>query len=177
MAKLLQVVQLGHPVIRQKSKPVKNVKDRNIQTLIDNLMATVMDVDGVGIAAPQVYEPLRLFIMASHPNPRYPNAPFMDPTAVINPKIISHSKTKAKDWEGCLSIPGIRALVPRYTSDKVEYTDRVGKKVTREFADFLAPIFQHEADHLDGIVFLDRLKNMQEVITEKEYQKLITAKK
>ncbi len=173
MATLLQIAQLGHPVIRQKAKQVERFEDPKIQTLVDDLIATVMDVNGVGIAAPQVYESLRLFIMASHPNPRYPKAPDMEPTAIINPKIISHSRSKEKDWEGCLSIPGIRALVPRYKWVKVQYCDRQGKKVIQTYTDFLARIFQHESDHLDGIIFLDRLENMQEVMTEKEYLKVV----
>ncbi|MBI2405352.1 peptide deformylase [Candidatus Gottesmanbacteria bacterium] len=136
-----------------------------------------MDVNGVGIAAPQVYQPYRMFIVASHPNPRYPNAPEMKPIPVINPTIVSHSKNKIKDWEGCLSIPGIRGLIPRYQSIKVEFTNRNGKKEKREFSDFIARIFQHENDHLDGIVFLDRVENNKEIITDKEYQKLIAQTK
>jgi peptide deformylase len=175
--KLLQVSQLGHPVLRATTKPVKDVKSEKVQELIDDLIATVMDVDGVGIAAPQVYEPIKLFIVASHPNPRYPNAPKMKPTAIINPKILSHSKEKAKDWEGCLSIPGIRGLIPRYKSIKVEYTTREGEIKKREFKNFVARIFQHEYDHLDGIVFLDRIDTTKEIITEKEYQKIVAKEK
>lgn len=173
----LRVAQLGNPVLREKCRVVKDVKDKKIQTLIDNLLMTVMEVNGVGLSAPQVYQPLRLFIMASHPNPRYPNAPYMEPTAIINPKIISTSNEKIKDWEGCLSIPGIRALIPRYKSISVEYTARNGESVKRSFQDFLARIFQHEYDHLEGIVFLDRIESTKEIITEKEYQKVIVKKK
>lgn len=171
---LLQVAQLGSPILRKKAKDVGNIKDEKVQSLIENLAATVMDVDGVGLAAPQVYEPLRIFIIASHPNPRYPNAPKMKPTAIINPKIISMSGEKLKDWEGCLSIPGIRALVPRYKSVKVEYTIRNGRVNKKEFKDFIARIFQHEYDHLEGIVFLDRLESTKDTVTEKEYQRIIT---
>jgi peptide deformylase len=177
MATLLQVAQLGQPILRQKAKPVTDIHSRKIQNLIDNLIATLMDANGVGIAAPQIYESLRLFIVASHPNPRYPNAPKMEPTPMINPKIISHSKTKTKDWEGYLSIPGIRALIPRYTKITVKYVDRKGKKQTKTFEDFIARIIQHENDHLDGIVFLDRVQNTNNIITEKEYQRIISAKK
>src|SRR3989344_4187690 len=113
MSTLLQIDQLGHPVLRQKARSVENIKSKKIQQLIDDLISTVMDVDGVGIAAPQVYQSLRIFIIASHPNPRYPHAPKMKPTAIINPKILDMSKGKAKDWEGCLSIPGLRGLIPR----------------------------------------------------------------
>lgn len=129
MAKLLQVAFLGHPVLRQKAKEVQNARNSRIQLLIDDLIETVMDVNGVGIAAPQVYESLRIIIVASHPNPRYPNAPEMKQTPMINPKIIAHSKVKKKDWEGCLSIPGIRGLIPRFTSITIEYVDRKGKKL------------------------------------------------
>ncbi len=177
MGKLLQIVQLGHSILRQKAKTVTNIKDRQIQVLIDDLIATVMDVEGVGIAAPQVYQSVKVFIVASHPNPRYPNAPKMEPTAMINPKLLRYNKVKHKDWEGCLSIPGIRGLIPRYTTVKFEYTDRTGKLVRTEYAnDFLARIFQHELDHLKGTVFLDRLESNKDIITEKEYQRLVSTK-
>jgi len=174
MPKLLQIAQLGQPVLRRKAKAVANVADKEIQALIDDLMVTVKDVEGVGIAAPQVYEGKRVFILASHPNPRYPKAPKMTPTAVINPKIISHSEKTEKDWEGCLSIPGIRALAPRWQGILVEYTDRKGKIIKRPFTGFVARIFQHEYDHLEGIVFLDRVETTKDIITEKEYQKLVS---
>lgn len=177
MAKLLQIAQLGHEVLRKKAQKITNIGDHKIQDLIDDLIETVMDVNGVGISAPQVYESIRLIIVASHPNPRYPNAPEMEPTPMINPKILSHSKTKKKDWEGCLSIPGIRGLIPRYTSITIEYMDRNGKKVKRNFSDFIARIAQHEIDHLDGIMFLDRIESNREVITDKEYLKRIAMKK
>ena len=174
MPRLLQIAQLGHQVLRQKAAVVKNLTDKEIQILIDDLIMTVKDIDGVGIAAPQVYESRRIFILASHPNPRYPKAPKMTPMVVINPKIISHSNKTVKDWEGCLSIPGIRALVPRYQSIEVEFTNRQGKKVKRQFKDFVARIFQHETDHLNGIVFLDRIETSKDIITEKEYTRLVS---
>ena len=174
---LLQVAQLGHPVLRKKCRPVKNIKDPKIKLIVENLTATVMEVDGVGIAAPQIYEPIRLFVIASHPNARYPHAPEMKPTAIINPKIISASQIKEKDWEGCLSVPGVRALVPRDTSIQVEYTTTEGKRIKRRFRDFVARIFQHEYDHLEGVVFLDRIESTKEIISEKEYQRLMTKKK
>jgi peptide deformylase len=92
---------------------------------------------------------------------------------MINPSILAHSTQIAKGWEGCLSIPGIRGLVPRYQAIEVEYTDRDGKLQKLELTDFVARIFQHEYDHLDGIVFLDRLESTQDIITEQEYQKRI----
>ncbi|MBI5465488.1 peptide deformylase [Candidatus Gottesmanbacteria bacterium] len=125
----LQVVQIGRPILRKKAKAVTNISDQTIQELIDNLLVLVKDVNGVGIAAPQVSFSKRIFILASHPNPRYPNAPKMKPTAIINPKIISHDKVIIKDWEGCLSVPGIRGLIPRFKTINVEYYDRKGKRI------------------------------------------------
>lgn len=171
MSQLLQIAQLGSPVLRKKAQRVKNITDKNVQILINDLIDTVKDVDGVGIAAPQVYKSLQIFILASYPNARYPKAPKMKPTAIINPKIISISKSMAKDWEGCLSIPGIRGLVPRYTWIKVEYSTRDNKRIKKTFKDFVARIFQHEYDHLQGVVFLDRLESSLDIISEKEFRK------
>ena len=173
MGELLPIIQLGDPILRQKATLVENIKDERIQKLIDDLTATVAQANGVGIAAPQVAESCRLFIVASRPNPRYPNAPEMEPTAMINPKIIAHSTEIVKGWEGCLSIPGIRGFVPRTQAIEVEYTDRNGKLQKQEFTDFVARIFQHEYDHLDGIVFLDKLESTLDIVTEQEYQKRV----
>jgi peptide deformylase len=177
MATLLQIAQLGHPVLRQKAMMVENVKSAKFQKLIDDLIVTLMDINGVGIAAPQVYESVQLFIVASHPNPRYPNAPQMVPTPIINPRIISRSKQTAKDWEGCLSVPGIRGKVTRSTKIKVEFTNRLGKIETQTYTDFIARIFLHEYDHLQGLVFLDRVVSNRDLISDKEYLKLISQKK
>jgi peptide deformylase len=176
MGTILEISQLGNPVLRQQAKPLENIQDAGISKLIDDLMTTVGYMNGVGVAAPQVAQSVRLFIVASRPNLRYPNAPEMEPTAMINPRILSCSSETVKEWEGCLSIPGIRGLVPRYRAIEVEYTDRHGKLQKQELTDFVARIFQHELDHLDGLVFLDRVESTQELITEQEYQKLISQK-
>lgn len=173
---LLQIALLGNPVLRKKVKTVTNIRDPKIQQLIDDLLVTVMDVNGVGISAPQIYQSLRIFIVASHPNPRYPNAPLMKPTPIINPKILSHNKKMEKGWEGCLSIPGLRGLIPRYTQVHVEYSDRKGKRMTRTFSDFIARIFQHEYDHLEGILFTDRMETNRDLISEKEYFRMLEKK-
>jgi peptide deformylase len=170
---LLPIIQLGNSILRQKATEVEDIQDETIQKLIDDLMATVIEVNGVGIAAPQVAQSYRVMIVASRPNPRYPHAPHMEPTAMINPRIIAHSSTMIKDWEGCLSIPGIRGLVPRYEAIEVEYTDRNGKIQRQLLTNFVARIFQHEYDHFDGIVFLDRLESNLDIVTDHEYQKLI----
>ncbi|PMB23966.1 peptide deformylase [Fischerella thermalis] len=170
---LLPIIQLGNSILRQKATEVEDIQDKTIQKLIDDLMATVTEANGVGIAAPQVAQSYRVMIVASRPNPRYPHAPHMEPTAMINPRIIAHSSTMIKDWEGCLSIPGIRGLVPRYEAIEVEYTDRNGKIQRQLLTNFVARIFQHEYDHFDGIVFLDRLESNLDIVTDHEYQKLI----
>lgn len=174
MAEILEIIQLGDPLLRAKAEVVENIQDWRIQKLIDDLITTVEQANGVGIAAPQVAASNRLFIVASRPNPRYPNAPEMEPTPMINPKILASSTEMVKGWEGCLSIPGIRGLVPRSQAIEVEYTDRNGKLQKQELTDFVARIFQHEYDHLDGIVFLARLKSTQDIVTEHEYQKRIS---
>ncbi len=177
MARLLQIAELGQPILRQKAENVKNPLDPSVLSLIDDLTGTIMDANGVGLSAPQVYESTRVAVIASHPSPRYPDAPTVPPFAIINPVITASSKTIKSDWEGCLSIPGIRGFVPRCTSISIEYTDREGKAKKESYDTFLARIIQHEVDHLDGILFLDRITYNTDLISEKEYQKMIRSKK
>ena len=127
MAIIRQVSQLGHTVLRDENKLIEDVTDPQIQSLIDDMLLTVKDYHGVGIAAPQVYQSYKIFIVASSPNSRYPYAPNRAPFALIDPEIISHSQEMIKGWEGCLSIPGIRGIVPRYKSVTVSYITRDGK--------------------------------------------------
>lgn len=174
MANILEVVQLGEPVLRQQAKPVVDL-DQQLSRLIEDLITTVRQTNGVGIAAPQVGKSQRLFIVASHPNPRYPEAPTMEPTAMINPKLLAHSEEMLKDWEGCLSIPGLRGLVPRYQEIEVEYTNPAGQLQKQILTNFVARIFQHELDHLNGVVFLDRLDSTHDLVTEQTYQKRLAA--
>lgn len=180
MAEILEVSQVGNPILRQVAQPIDLPDDRPlgrlnepIQTLIDNLMETLLQSNGVGIAAPQVAASYRLVIIASRPNPRYPNAPEMEPTVMINPRIIGTSDETVKDWEGCLSVPGIRGLVPRYRAIDIEYCDRQGELQQQHLTDFVARIFQHELDHLNGMVFLDRLETTRDIVTDQEYLKLL----
>jgi peptide deformylase len=177
MSETTSIIQLGNPILRRKAAWVENIEDEQIQKLIDDLIVTVSQANGVGIAAPQVAEAYRLFIVASRPNSRYPDAPEMEPTAMINPQIISHSTEVVKGWEGCLSVPGIRGLVPRYQAIEIEYTDRNGNLQKQELTDFVARIFQHEYDHLEGKVFLDRVESTEELMTEAEYQERIIIRK
>jgi peptide deformylase len=168
-----QIAQLGHPVLRAPVDQIVIPVSDAIQSLVADMLLTLRDSNGVGIAAPQVYESKAIFIVASRPNPRYPTAPLMDPEVVINPEILERSPTIVKDWEGCLSIPGIRGEVPRHREITVRYQSIDGQLVERVFSDFVARIFQHEDDHVRGIVFFDRLESPRDVVTEKEFQKLM----
>ncbi|MBW4623455.1 MAG: peptide deformylase [Cyanosarcina radialis HA8281-LM2] len=173
MTDILPVIQLGNPILRQTAEPIADLSDELLPKLIDALIATAASSNGVGIAAPQVARSYRLLVVASRPTPRYPHAPNMEPTAMLNPKIVARSAEVVKDWEGCLSVPGIRGLVPRHRAIEVEYSDRQGQLQRQELTDFVARIFQHEYDHLDGMVFLDRVESTQELVTEQEYQKMM----
>lgn len=144
-----------------------------VRSLVQDLLATLEQSNGVGIAAPQVAQSVRLFIVASRPTPRYPHAVTMDPTVMVNPRILTHSQATQKDWEGCLSIPDQRGLVERYQWVEVEYQDMHGQRQHQRLTDFVARIFQHELDHLDGILFCDRLDPADRLISEAEYQDLV----
>jgi peptide deformylase len=167
------ICQLGNPILRQKAEAIANVHDRSVQNSIEQLMSSLTESNGVGIAAPQLGRSIQIVIVASRPNPRYPHAPYMEPVVMINPKVRSHSDELVKDWEGCLSIPGIRGLVPRYKSIEVEYTSCDGRREQQKFSDFPARVFQHEYDHLEGKVFLDRVESSLEIIADSEYLKLV----
>lgn len=167
------IAELGAPVLRSVAEAVEDVSSLQVQEFIDALLATCEQAQGMGIAATQVYKPWRIFIMAAKPNPRYPHAPDMEPTAIINPELIWQSDATEKDWEGCLSLPGIRAQVPRAKSIRVRYLTRSGEQVYAEFESFLARLFLHEFDHLNGKVFIDRVESTLDIVMEKEYQRII----
>jgi peptide deformylase len=168
------IAQIGIPILRSQALPVEQVTDSKIIELIDCLVKTVTANQGVGIAAPQISQPYRIFIIASHPSDRYPHAPTMPPTAMINPRILSHGEQLEEDWEGCLSVPNTRGLIPRYQQIEVEYTTKTGELKQEILTGFIARIFQHELDHLDGIIFTDRLSDPYDLYTEAEYRQLIS---
>jgi peptide deformylase len=151
--------------------PVELPVEAAVRSLADDMLATLREADGVGIAAPQVHESQSLFIVASRPNARYPDAPLMEPEVVINPEILDRSPEMIKGWEGCLSIPGIRGEVPRHRTIRVRYRNLEGSMVERELTEFVARVFQHEYDHLHGVVFLDRLESVRDIVSEREYQR------
>lgn len=169
MPLLRQIAQLGHPVLRAPASAISLPAGESVRALVEDMLATLVEAEGVGLAAPQVHEGASLFLVASRPNARYPDAPSMDPEVVINPEIVEASPELVKGWEGCLSIPGLRGLVPRHRRIVARYRTLDGAEVEREFADFVARVFQHEFDHLHGLVFLDRLESPRDVVTEREY--------
>jgi peptide deformylase len=173
MPRVLEIAELGAPVIRERAVKIVNIHDPQLQALIDDLFATVADEKGMGIAAPQVSESKRIIILSPQPNARYPYAPTMEPTVMINPEILWSSSDKEKDWEGCLTVPGIRGLVPRHRTIRVRFQTRDGVALETEYEGFFARVFQHEVDHLDGMVFLDRVQSTQDLVTEKEWQRII----
>lgn len=172
MTNIRQISEIGSPILRHRAESIANINDSQLARSIDDLIATAIAANGVGIAAPQVGISVRLFIVASRPSPRYPKAPTMEPTAMINPCILSRSGEIISSWEGCLSVPDTRGLVPRDLTIEVEYFSKHGERIHQELTGFVARIFQHELDHLDGILFPDRVLASTDLITEAEYLKI-----
>ncbi len=168
-----EIAQLGHAILRQHAQLVTDTKSAKIVRLVEDMLDILSTSNGVGLAAPQIFESVRLVIIASKPTKRYPLAPEMDPIVMFNPQFQVLSQETRKDWEGCLSIPGIRALVPRYDKINIIYYDRDDKKNEMVANGFIARIFQHEYDHLNGLVYLDRVENNVDIISETEFQKLM----
>ncbi len=166
------ILQLGHPLLRQRAEAVDDVLSDSTQQLIETLQVALANSQGVGLAAPQMGIAKRLVIVASRPTTRYPYAPLMLPTVMVNPSFAPVSEQQEKDWEGCLSIPGIRALVPRYTDIAIRYTDSNGQTIDQTLSGFVARVFQHEVDHLDGFVYLDRVLDNHDIVAESEFLKI-----
>jgi len=173
MTRVCEIAQLGAKILRQKAEAVSDVCDADVLQIIEAMQSTLATTAGVGIAAPQIGQSKRIIIVASRPTPRYPSAPLMEPTVMINPGFEVLSETQEKSWEGCLSVPGIRALVPRYRDIMIRYTDQQGGLVELELSGFVARIFQHEFDHLEGKTYLDRVENNADIFSESEYLKLV----
>jgi len=163
---------MGHPVLRERARPVdtSELKDPLFQKLIDDMVETMHEYHGVGLAAPQVHEGLRLFVAVLDDDPDSES----EATVIINPDIIPNAPDKREGWEGCLSIPDIRGMVPRFTDITVLALDRRGKKIELKLIDFSARVAQHETDHLDGVLFFDRMVSMQSLTYLEEYSKYHT---
>jgi peptide deformylase len=166
---ILKVARMGHPVLRQRGRPLEKNDLRNplTQKLIDDMIETMHEYNGVGLAAPQVHASLRLFVALLVDDPDGKSAA----TVVINPEIVPNSESRAEGWEGCLSIPDIRGMVPRYTDITVRGLDRDGRSIELRLKDFPARVAQHETDHLDGILFFDRMPSMQSLTYLEEFSR------
>jgi peptide deformylase len=166
---ILKVARMGHPVLRQRGRPIEKNDFRNplVQKLIDDMIETMHEYNGVGLAAPQVHASLRLFVALLEDEPDGKSAA----TVVINPEIIANSEQREEGWEGCLSIPDIRGMVPRYTDITVRALDRDGREIALRLKDFPARVAQHETDHLDGVLFFDRMASMQSLTYLEEFSR------
>jgi peptide deformylase len=176
---ILKVARMGHPVLRTKAKPVPpaEIKSARIQRLIDDMFDTMREYSGIGLAAPQVHESLRVFVAGL----RSADAPIgelsdedMPFIALVNPQLTVAGETMDEGWEGCLSIPDIRGLVPRNHEIEVEAFDRKGHRVKFAARGLPARVIQHENDHLDGVLFPDRMRSPATLTFMDEYQRYWT---
>src|SRR3954447_20919383 len=173
---ILKVARMGHPVLRARAKTIDpaDIKSPRIQQLIDDMFETMQEYSGVGLAAPQVHQGVRLFVAGFPPRRRPADAadgaddedeadagtavPLM---AIINPEITVLTEDLVQDWEGCLSIPDVRGRVPRAREIEVKAYDRKGRRVSLHARNFTARVIQHETDHLDGVLFFDRMESLE----------------
>lgn len=163
------IVELGDPRLRQVARPV-DLSRPDVVLPIAAAMREWMDKrGGVGIAAPQIGVDLQMMIIASRPSQRYPNAPLMQPLLLLNPLPLRYSETLVEEWEGCLSVPGLRGKVLRPDAVDIEFFDLHGRGHLLSLTGFPARIFQHEYDHLIGMTFVDRVASPQDLVTEKVF--------
>jgi peptide deformylase len=167
----LKVARMGHPVLRKRAREIERAELRHasMQKLIDDMIDTMHEYHGVGLAAPQVHEALRIFVAAIAPQNDEPLSPEDEPMVLINPVVTPVGTEIVEDWEGCLSIPDIRGRVPRLRSIKVTAMDRGGGKIEIALHDFPARVVQHETDHLDGVLFFDRMRSFESLSFLDEY--------
>ena len=167
---ILKVARMGHPVLRAKAKALdkSTIRTPLFQKLVDDMIETMNEYHGVGLAAPQIHEGLRLFV-ASLDMERGDEP--TEPIALINPEITPIGTEMRDDWEGCLSIPDIRGKVPRHVEIRVKGLDRDGERIELRARGFSARIIQHETDHLDGILFFDRMRNFDTLTFLDEYSR------
>jgi peptide deformylase len=166
---ILKVARMGHPVLRAKARAVdkSELKSTSVQYFIDSLIDTMHEYSGVGLAAPQVHEGIRVFVAMLDPDGRGEG----DPITFVNPEIMVVGDQTVEGWEGCLSIPDVRGRVPRAQHIRVSALDRHGKRFELELKDFPARVVQHETDHLDGVLFLDRMRSFESLAYLEEYSR------
>ncbi len=168
---ILKVPRLGHPVLRQVAEPVPvdAICSREIQRLIDDMIETMREYSGVGLAAPQVHVSRRVIVLESVANPRYPDKPSVPLAVYVNPELTVLTDETEEDWEGCLSIPDLRGRVPRVRRLRLAAYDRHGDRVDVEASGWHARLLQHECDHLDGTLFVDRMRDFSTLTHLAEY--------
>jgi len=170
---ILKVARLGFPSLRTASSPVPadRIKTREFQQLIDDMIETMYEYNGVGLAAPQVHLPIQLAVLEVHDHPRYPDMPAVPLTVLINPVVAVLDRTLVEDWEGCLSVPDLRGRVPRFKQLRVTALGRDAEMEEIVASDFHARVIQHETDHLNGEVYLDRMPDMRALGFLQEWQR------
>jgi peptide deformylase len=151
---------MGHPVLREKAKPVEATGTPELRALVADMKETMAALNGAGLAAPQIGVSQRVVIFGVEKNPRYPDAESVPYTVLVNPKLVMLTRDVESDWEGCLSVPGMRGVVPRYTKLRYTGTDEEGNPIDRVAEGFHARVVQHECDHLDGILYPQRMTDM-----------------
>ena len=175
---ILKVARMGHPILRAKTRALDkaDIKRAVVQKLIDDMLDTMAEYHGVGLAAPQVHEGLRLFVAALDTGDDDDDDDDDDeaegeaePIAIINPEITVVGSDVVEDWDGCLSIPDVRGRVPRARQIRVRALDRNGDRIELHAHDFPARVIQHETDHLDGVLFFDRMKSFETLTFLDEY--------
>jgi len=170
---ILKVARLGYPSIRNVAAPVPvaQIKTRDFQKLINDMVDTMHEYSGVGLAAPQVHLAIQLAVLEVENHPRYPEMPLVPLTVLINPSVTILDSTPIDDFEGCLSIPDLRGRVPRFKHLRVTALGRDGEALDFEASDFHARVIQHETDHLKGEVYLDRMRDMRSLGFLQEWQR------
>jgi peptide deformylase len=160
---ILKVARLGHPVLRRVADPVpvEVIARPQFQQFIDDMIETMHEYDGVGLAAPQVHVSQQVAVLEVEKPPRYPDMPLVPLTVLINPRVTTVSQEMGDGWEGCLSIPELRGMTPRYRELHIEALDRHGKPLDFVAKDFHARVIQHEYDHLQGKVYVDRMPSLE----------------
>jgi len=155
------VLRMGEPLLLQKASPITEFNTPELHTLIQDMRDTMAALSGAGLAAPQIGVSLRLVIFGGFDSPRYPDAASIPDTVLINPVLTPLDNEKDEAWEGCLSVPGMRGLVPRYTGLRYTGFDAMGNAIDRTVQGFHARVVQHECDHLDGILYPMRIQDMR----------------
>ena len=170
---LLKIAHIGNPVLRQRAREVtpEELSSPAMQTFIDDLVETMRDANGAGIAATQVHAPVRIFAVEVQNNPRYPYKPNIPLTVVVNPVIEPLTQETFENYEGCLSVPNLRGVVDRFTEIRLMGLDREGRPIDRVVRGLSAGTFQHEKDHVDGVLFVDRVKDPRTLCTWAEFDR------